>query len=528
MTSEAAPTSYDDVPYIRAAFHHTHPDRLASIARLFGMTPPPVATCRVLELGCASGDNLAPMAEVLPGAQFIGIDLSNKQIEEGQAMVRALDLPNVELRHANILDMDASWGQFDYIVCHGIYSWVPDIVRKKILSICQHNLHPQGVAYVSYNTYPGWRMRGMIRDMMLYHSGQFEGAKPKLEQARALLDFLAQSTSTDTPYGLTLKQEVDAIRGQPDSYIFHDHLEDINEPRYFHQFVAEAAQSEMQFLGEAEFGSMMVSNFPPPVAETLRKIAPDIVRMEQYMDFVRNRTFRQTLLVHADAPLTRAVNAQLVREFHIASAARAVSSKPSIDPGVPEQFRTPTSASLSTSHPITKAAFLVLAECWPQTMPFEQLVLAAAGRVAGNVAAVPDPAQLEAQRQRLATDLFQAYAATLIELRTHPVMLGMTIEGKPQASKVARAQAGRPGAITNLRHETLQLDPFNRQFLMLLDGTRDRDALVEGLAEAVRTGALEVKHNGQPLTDPASVTKVLYEAVNENLPKIARLALLRA
>ncbi len=521
MTPDATPSSYDEVPYIHAAFLHTHPDRLATIARLFGMTPPPIETCRVLELGCASGDNLLPMAETLPDAQFIGIDLSSRQIEEGQAMVKALDMRNVELRHVNILDVDAAYGQFDYIVCHGIYSWVPDVVRKKIMSICKNNLHPQGIAYISYNTYPGWRMRGMIRDMMYYHARQFQGAKAKLGQARALLDFLAQSAPVETPYGMTLKQELDAIRGQPDAYIYHEHLEEINEPLYFHQFVEEAARNDLQFVGEAEFGSMMVTNFSPQVAETLRKIAPDIVRMEQYMDFVRNRTFRQTLLTHANVPITRALNAQSVREFHIASAARAVSSKPSVDQGVPEQFRSNNNATLSTAHAITKAAFLVLAEHWPQTMLFEALVLAAAARVAGNVAEVPDAAQLEAMRARLATDLFQSYSAGLIELRIRPIKVGVAGAVKPVASPVARAQAGRVGLVTNLRHESLQMDPFNRQLMLLLDGTRDRDALVAGLGKALREGTLEVKHNGQPLTDPESVTKVLYDAVNENLPKLA-------
>lgn len=526
MTPDATPSSYDELPYIHAAFHQTHPDRLATVARLFGMTPPPVETCRVLELGCASGDNLMPMAEVLPGAQFIGIDLSVRQIEEGQAMVRALDMRNVDLRHVNILDVDDAYGKFDYIICHGIYSWVPDVVRQKILSIARHNLQAQGVAYISYNTYPGWRMRGMIRDMMLYHARQFQGVKPKLEQARALLDFLAQSAPTDTPYGMTLKQELDFIRQQADAYIFHEHLEEINEPLYFHQFVEEAARHELQFLGEAEFGSMMVGNFPPAVADTLRKIAPDIVRMEQYMDFVRNRTFRQTLLTHAAVPITRAVDAQLTRRFHIASSARAVSTKPSVDQGVPELFRSTSNSTITTAHAITKAAFLVLAERWPQTMTFEQLLLAAVARVGGDGVAVPDEAQLEAHRQRLAADLFQAYAATLVELRTGEIVLG---DGdKLVASKVARAQAGRPGAITNLRHESLQLDPFNRQLLLLLDGTRDRDALVIALGEAVRSGALEVKQSGKPLTDPIAITKILYEAVNENLPKLARSALFPA
>ena len=521
MTHEATPSSYDELPYIRASFHHTHPDRLATIARFFGVMAPPIETARVLELGCASGDNLMPMAESLPKARFIGVDLSQRQIDEGRAMIEAIGLDNIELRQANILDVDETYGEFDYIICHGIYSWVPDVVRRKIMSICQANLHPQGVAYISYNTYPGWRMRGMIRDMMLYHARQFEGAKARLEQARALLDFLAQSTATDTPYGMTLKQELDSIRKQPDAYIFHEYLEEVNEPLYFHQFIEEAARFELQFLGEVELGSMMVSNFAPKVAETLRKISPDIARMEQYMDFVRNRTFRQTLLVHGNVPVTRALDAQVIRNLHIASSARPVSTKPTVDQGVPEQFKTPASATLNTPNAITKAAFLILAEHWPQTMTFEELVNGAAARIAGNVLEVVSAAQLEAHRQRLAMDLLQAYTATLIELRVSRVKLGVHGGDRPTAGRVARAQSGNSGSVTNLRHESMQLDPFNRQLLQLLDGTRDRDALVEGLAEAVRAGRLEIKRSGQSLTEDAAISKVLYEAVNENLPKMA-------
>ena len=130
----------------------------------------------MLELGCASGDNLIPMALGLPNARFVGIDLSARQIEQGQRQVSALGLANIELRQYNIADVDASWGKFDYIICHGIYSWVPAPVRERLLAICRDNLAPNGVAYVSYNTLPGWHMRGMIRDMMIYHSAAFPGA----------------------------------------------------------------------------------------------------------------------------------------------------------------------------------------------------------------------------------------------------------------------------------------------------------------------------------------------------------------
>src|SRR5262245_55809985 len=147
-------TSYDNLPYGRLAFVQTHPDRLATIARIFGMSSVDVARSRVLELGCATGGNLIPMAYNLPDSNFVGIDLSRQQIREAQAAVDALGIRNVTVKHASILDVDRGWGKFDYIICHGVYSWVEPAVQDKILQIAAENLSAHGVAYVSYNTYP--------------------------------------------------------------------------------------------------------------------------------------------------------------------------------------------------------------------------------------------------------------------------------------------------------------------------------------------------------------------------------------
>ena len=147
ITTSAAPpsdvrldSSYDQVPYSVSAFPQTRPDLLASIATLFGMTPRDPNRCRVLELGCASGGNVIPMAIASPGSQFVGIDLSSRQISDGKAVVDALKLPNVDLRHLSITDLGDEWGQFDYILCHGVYSWVPPEVQEKVLAICRANL----------------------------------------------------------------------------------------------------------------------------------------------------------------------------------------------------------------------------------------------------------------------------------------------------------------------------------------------------------------------------------------------------
>ena len=221
MSTERPQTSYDVVPYASSAFPQSHPDRLAAVARLFGVPSASPERCRVLELGAASGGNLIPMAYGLPDSEFIGVDLSSRQVAEGQSTIEALGLTNIQLRHRDISELGGELGRFDYIICHGVYSWVPDAVRDRILAVCRDHLGPDGVAFVSYNTYPGWHMRGMIRDMMRYHAGRFSEPKPQIEQARSLLNFLATSVAEDTAYGVMLRRELENLQRQPDSYLFH-------------------------------------------------------------------------------------------------------------------------------------------------------------------------------------------------------------------------------------------------------------------------------------------------------------------
>ena len=107
------------------------------------------------------------MAEVFPNSTFLGIDASSRQIDDGNGSIAALGFRNITLTCEDLLNVDEAYGKFDYIIAHGVYSWVPDNVQQKIFFICKQNLSENGIAYVTYNTYPGWRLRGMIRDLML-------------------------------------------------------------------------------------------------------------------------------------------------------------------------------------------------------------------------------------------------------------------------------------------------------------------------------------------------------------------------
>jgi methyltransferase-like protein/2-polyprenyl-3-methyl-5-hydroxy-6-metoxy-1,4-benzoquinol methylase len=519
-----SPTSYDEVPYESHPYPQTHPGRLAAVATLFGLRPPAVESARVLELGCALGGNLTPMAEAFPGATFLGVDASVRQIGDAQRFAERLGLPNLTLRHADILDLGPDLGTFDYILCHGVFSWVPTPVQEKMLALCANHLAPSGIAYISYNTYPGWHMRGMIRDMMCYHARKFAAPGDRVRQARALLDFLAESARPDGAlYPALLKHELEALRHQADSYLYHDHMEEVNDPLYFHEFVERAGAHGLRYLGEARVGTMTTSNFPPDVDKALKLLATDQIATEQYMDFLRNRAFRETLLVHGRNVPNWQVRPERVERLHVASGAVPVEGDAvDVQSDAAVRFRSPSGLVLATTRPLLKAAMVVLGQAWPGTLPFAELLTQARAAAGLN-----DPATAEADARNLGGGLVDSYLGSdMIELHGAPIVATNTASEKPLAIPSARlrAEEGRP--VTNRRHELVRLGDLERCLLTLLDGTRDRPALVEECIAAVNAGRLRLDRDGREVTDPADVKATLTAIIDQPLSALAKQALL--
>lgn len=521
--------SYDEIPYEGQPFAQTHPDRLATVARLLGLDAPPADCCRVLELGCADGGNLIAMAIGLPQSSLLGIDLSGRQIATGRKVVDDLGLKNIELRHQSIADFDESLGPFDYIICHGVYSWVPPDIQEKILEICSRQLSRHGVAYVSYNTYPGWHLRGMIRDMLYYHARQFSDPNVQVQQARNLLAFLAHSVSQPSnPYSALLQDELHLIEKSRDSYVFHEHLEEVNEPLYFHQFMERATAKGLQYLGEVDLRAMAPANFPPEVQNVLQMLAADVVHLEQYMDFLRNRTFRRTLLCHADLRLSRRLRPEVVAGFYAASAVKPVNNPPKLCSTAPEEFQTPDGLVFSVSHPLSRAAFWQLSQVWPHYMTVADLLQTARQHLhadgdqkAGNTAE-----DLQILGQCLMTAYTTASKRHIVDLLISPPRYTLDVGDRPLASPLARYQAASGHRVANLRSETVALDDLDRHVLLHLDGAQQRGDLLEILVGLVEQGVLRVDQKDQPALSAAQARDVLNIAVGRELPKLASLALL--
>ena len=421
------------------------------------------------------------MAECLPGAEFVGVDLSAKQIGDGKQMVDALGLKNVDLRHLDILAADTKLGQFDYILCHGVYSWVPEPVQRKILEICRDRLNDNGVAYVSYNTLPGWRMRGMIRDMMMFHTQKFSDERERIQQARALLAFLneANGPKANDAYSVHLRSELQFLSRQADSYLFHEHLEENNEPLYFHQFVERAAQCDLAYLGDADPATMWSGAFSDSVREKLDEVKSDALQTEQYMDFLRNRMFRQTLLCRQGASIDRTLQPERVVDLFVAANVSPVGNTEVDETGDASiEYRGAPAITLSTSAPLMKAGLSILRERYPQSMQVSELARAARARLAQANADFKQPHPGDAQF--LAEHLSRCFLSNLAEFTVRPYDFVTEVSDQPSVSPVARHQAKSHPRVTNRRHEASQPDPFTRFVIARLDGSMSPDALFEG------------------------------------------------
>jgi SAM-dependent methyltransferase/methyltransferase-like protein len=511
--SRQEPTAYDAVTYPGKPFSQTHPDRLATIAALYGFPAAPPERCRVLELGCGTGGNLIPMAYVLPGSTFLGLDAARSAVARGQEQIAALGLTNVTLLHADLLDA-LDLGTFDYVIAHGLYSWVPPPVQERVLAIASEVLAPNGVAYVSYNALPGCHVRNAIRQMMRWHVRDIEEPAERIGQARGLIRFLGEAAPPRPLFSAILKDTLDHQGKQPDAVLFHDDLAEVNEPLLFVDFIERASRHRLKFLSEADYCDMVVWDPDSPAGRFLLEVgAEDVVLQQQYRDFLIFRRFRQTLLCREDASLTREPDPQVLRSLYVGASTRPASEDLDVASDEPVRFIAEKDRELTTPHPLSKAAFLVLGAIWPRWVAVSDLLSAARARVSaagGPLATVED-------ETRLLRFLLGSYGANVTQLQSTACPFVTEVSERPRASALSRLQARTLTTVTNLRHQSVRLeDPLVRTFLELLDGTRDRTAIAREMAASLRE------------TDPAApaLAADVEEGIARNFDRMSRLALL--
>lgn len=294
--------SYDSFLYVSKPFSSTNINNLQAKAKMYGLTPAPIKGARVLELGASCGGNLIPQALYYPEATFTGIDLSGVQVQHGNEIIQSIGLTNVTLLEKDILDIDESFGTFDYIIVHGIWSWVPDIVKDKILNICNVNLSDNGIAYVSYNTYPGWKRLEQLRDIMLYSEKRAmdQNLLERTLYTKNVLKMIADTMSSDERSRTQSDYKINNIQrvlNSNDYYVAHEYLEAFNDPVYVSEFIERAQKQGCAYIGDEVLQRSFISWLADDVANNIRTLSNgNYIDKEQFYDYVYDTQFRMSLL----------------------------------------------------------------------------------------------------------------------------------------------------------------------------------------------------------------------------------------
>jgi hypothetical protein len=452
-------TVYDRVRYPNWPNTRTHPATVAALAQLLGRKCAPLTRLRVLEVACSEGVNIANMAVGAPDSAFLGIDIAESAIARGTETIAWAGLANVQLRVADIRDAEAVQGEFDYIVAHGVYSWVSADVRAALMTMIGKKLSANGVAFISYNVFPGCRVRETIRDYLVHALRDIADPGERMEAARAALEYQMSGWSKDKPFQKALLEAAENNLQRPIEVLFHDELGEVWEPQFLSDVCAAARARGLDYLADAHPSVLNDGLFPSVRFDAAKKqTGGDWVKFEQLLDFTDMRPFRWSLFCRAGERIERIATPDRVVGLY-ASA----DLKPAPGPGKKAfAFREKGGVEFETDDE-TLGGLL-------DRLSREQAVLL------DDYAASPDVVEA----------LLRLYVNSAVTLSTEPPIFTLTPSEKPLASPLARAQARRgEDVLAALHHKPVRMeDPFWSQFLQRLDGTQTHEDLAQFIVVA--------------------------------------------
>ncbi len=306
-TDDMQQTIYKELGYKSYPFPFTTPAYLEAYGTIVGLNTPPAKTARVLELGATYGGNIISQAVHNPEATFVGIELSQNQVEKGNKIISDAKLDNVSLIQGDIMNFDETLGTFDYIIAHGFYSWISDEMKDKLLDIISNHLADNGIAYVSYNTYPGWHTMEEVRQLMLFANRDHDELthKEKVLRGKTVGSLVGSQILNYDNLKERNSKFLGALRSvmqKDDYYVGHDHLEPHNDPCYFYQFNDHLKAHNLAYVCDADLTLSMVRTYDESIADKLEKLAPHSqADQEQYLDFMLDTTFRKSIICKSDA-----------------------------------------------------------------------------------------------------------------------------------------------------------------------------------------------------------------------------------
>jgi SAM-dependent methyltransferase/methyltransferase-like protein len=468
-----AQTTYEEMPYATFALRLADPNRLAAIARLYGVEVPAPNTASVLEIGCGTGANIIHLAERYPGSRCVGVDISERHIAEGHQIALGSACSNVELRCGDIRNAALGHGEFDFIICHGVYSWVAPSVRQHLLSLISSALSENGIALVSYNVLPGWRSRGILRDIMqtgamhrVLSTGSYT-PETRLDGAMELLRLVAEKRGeAGDLYGTYIREGIERFQDSHPSYLVHEYLEECNEPFLFSTFMRDAELHGLQFVSEAKPSMMSVDEMGEKVASYLDGLGEDIIAREQCIDVLRNRMFRETIVCKGSIPLKRDLKASVFTSLYFVSDLRKIE-----DEERESVYRDViTERIVRTPNDEHSALLQMIGEAGYAGSSFAELKDRFTATTAGRY-----------DERAVMHGLVRLWRWGLIDVALERAPIRTQLRGEARVSRLARYQASTGERfVTSLQHRSFELTAAEREMVVACDGTRRLEDVLGG------------------------------------------------
>lgn len=343
MANNDIKTSYDELIYYSNSFSQCDIDYLYCLAKMHGLGVSLPQNATVLEIGCGCGGNILSQALNTPNAKFVGIDLSSKQIEIAKDAAKRMEISNIEFKAIDMcefadfinggglsefLNLKNSDIKFDFIIMHGVYSWIPPFVRAKFLEIVRDFLAPQGICFVSYNCYPGWKYLEIQRDFMRFSAA----ATPREDKFQAALDSLTFKKVALNKMAFTQHSEYnefrinlenthcdDLLKNPNKSYLYHEYLEIYNQPFYFLDFVDDISEFGLGYVCDCLIKPYYEDLNDKTLVEFAMLNYPKQHQKEQIFDFLNNSRFRNSIITHATNKIELNEEKMLenIKDFHM-------------------------------------------------------------------------------------------------------------------------------------------------------------------------------------------------------------------
>jgi SAM-dependent methyltransferase len=436
---------YSEKRYPALSHPVTDISRLAVSARLGGLQRLPLpASCRVVEFGCASGHNLLPLAARYPKSEFTGLDFSDTAIRNARRASWESGLENILFEVADLEHWRPSH-PCDYLIVHGLFSWVPDAVKSRILDLCSQLLSDSGVACISYNTLPGWSLKRDVVPLIRSLAGNplATGLGGNVVE---VAESLARMAGNSTAHAAHLQAACREIVRKGSEVLPFDDLAPVCDPIYFAQFAAWAAERGLRYLGEADLRENLPEGIDPAAFEKLAPLAADPLLLQQTLDLLSGRTHRNSLLCRADAPMEEGTTTAVVLHFATGLGDQTLPAD------LPE-------------NPVTRVFRQVVEAAGRNCTPVQELMERASARLGVGW----DPTR---HSQEIAAWIFQMARVGCLELRADGIQLPAGPGENPEISKLNRHFATNGLPVVDARHATCRYPSGHERLLAAMDGTR--------------------------------------------------------